>query len=192
MSMLAFTVYGVPAPQGSHKAFALKGGGVRITDSNVNLAPWREHVHHVARGALPDGWAPLTGPVAVTHIFHLPRPKSAPKTRDILPTSKPDIEKLIRGMHDAFTSAGVWKDDSQVVSVRADKFYAVGPDLPRIYDPELHMAQPCVSVVIQDHWLGPICRMCGGTGQATFHPGLPAAPYQARCPACNGHGREPS
>lgn len=41
-------------------------------------------------------------------------------------------------------------------------------------------------------WDGPICVMCNGSGVATFHPAAPQPSYRYRCPACNGHGREPS
>ena len=40
-------------------------------------------------------------------------------------------------------------------------------------------------------WDGPTCRGCGGSGVANFTPAPPAEPYSYRCPACNGHGREP-
>lgn len=41
-------------------------------------------------------------------------------------------------------------------------------------------------------WNGPICRGCGGYGVAVFHPAPPSESYERTCPACNGHGREPS
>lgn len=41
-------------------------------------------------------------------------------------------------------------------------------------------------------WEGQVCHGCGGSGVTRFTPAPPAEPYDARCPACNGHGREPS
>ena len=44
-------------------------------------------------------------------------------------------------------------------------------------------------------WEGPTCRGCGGSGFALFSgfvDGSTERGYAARCPACNGHGREPS
>jgi crossover junction endodeoxyribonuclease RusA len=148
MSLL-FTVYGEAAPQGSHKGYVVKGHAV-ITESNESLAPWRAQVTAAARAAMPEGWSPLAGAVSVTLIFHLRRPLAAPKTKDIHAIKKPDIEKLVRGIHDALTDAGVWLDDSQVVSLRADKQYAVPPALTRIYDPEIHADTPCVTVLVQE------------------------------------------
>jgi Holliday junction resolvase RusA-like endonuclease len=36
----------------------------------------------------------------------------------------PDLDKLQRAILDGFTDAGVWRDDSQVVRIRATKQYA--------------------------------------------------------------------
>jgi hypothetical protein len=44
-------------------------------------------------------------------------------------------------------------------------------------------------------WNGPFCLGCGGSGVAYFSgyaDGKDGPGYYARCPACNGHGREPS
>jgi len=74
------------------------------------------------------------GPVSVTVMFRLPRPKghygtgrnagylraSAPR----LPGGRPDIDKLLRSTFDALGEAGVWGDDSQVTDVHASKMYA--------------------------------------------------------------------
>jgi DnaJ-class molecular chaperone len=40
-------------------------------------------------------------------------------------------------------------------------------------------------------WNGPQCQMCNGTGTARMTSG-DGKPYYVRCPACNGHGRDPS
>ena len=42
-----------------------------------------------------------------------------------------------------------------------------------------------------DDWQGPECQMCNGTGVARMIPG-DGVPVYVRCPACNGHGRDPS
>ena len=41
-------------------------------------------------------------------------------------------------------------------------------------------------------WEGPTCLGCAGAGVARFTPAPPAKPCVHTCPACNGHGREPS
>ena len=67
---------------------------------------------------------PIDGPVSVKVAFTLPKPKSARK--GAVPSKKPDLDKLVRSTFDALTDAGVWRDDSQVVSLQASKVYPNG------------------------------------------------------------------
>jgi Holliday junction resolvase RusA-like endonuclease len=78
-------------------------------------------------------WTPMQGPLVLHTRFWLPRPKGAPKTIDIRPTKKPDIDKVLRATMDALTASGLWLDDAQVVESHEYKFYSVSPDLHRIY-----------------------------------------------------------
>lgn len=116
---LAFTVYGLPRPQGSKVAY----GKGRLADSNAEvLKPWREAVKHAALEAR-DGRLPMEGPLRLTVAFYLPRPASAPK-RVIWPAKKPDVDKLLRAAMDGLTDGGAWGDDAQVVKVVAVKKFA--------------------------------------------------------------------
>lgn len=45
---------------------------------------------------------------------------------DKLPTTKPDIDNVVKTVMDAFKGI-VWRDDSQVVEVKAQKFYSDAP-----------------------------------------------------------------
>lgn len=107
MTGWAFVAIGTPAAQGNHRTS--RNGG--IYDSNKNLRPWRDTVTAAAFGAGPK----LEGPLAVRMIFTLPRPQSTPK-KVLLPAKKPDLGKLSRAVEDAITDAGLWQDDSQVVT----------------------------------------------------------------------------
>jgi crossover junction endodeoxyribonuclease RusA len=64
----------------------------------------------------------LTGPVRLLVAFYLPRPKSLPK-KVLHHVKKPDLDKLVRSVKDGLTRVA-WKDDSQVVDVKAIKRYA--------------------------------------------------------------------
>jgi crossover junction endodeoxyribonuclease RusA len=128
---LHFTVYGVPIPQGSLKAFMPKGRRFPVvTSDNLRTKPWKHEVTEAARAEFERyetySAAPrVEGPVAVDIEFYLPRPKTAPK-RIRYPGKKPDLDKLVRAVLDALTNAGVWQDDSQVVAVIATKSFAGG------------------------------------------------------------------
>jgi Holliday junction resolvase RusA-like endonuclease len=116
---LTITVNGTPAPKGS---FKIRRG--RITNDNERTKPWQELVQWAALDAMVPHrhLFPLRGPLAVTIVFTVPRPKSLPK-RVLWPTAKRDLDKLLRAVFDALTAAGVIQDDGQIVVVRASKVY---------------------------------------------------------------------
>lgn len=118
--MIRFWVPGIPAPQGSHKAFMPRGARYPVvTDDNRHTRPWRSMVALVA-SQNGDGDL-LTGALTLTARFYLPRPRTLPK-RITDPTRKPDLSKLVRAIEDALTGV-LWKDDSQVVLILASKHY---------------------------------------------------------------------
>lgn len=146
--MIKLRVYGVPVPQGSTRAFAVRKGGkptgrVVVTGDNAKTKSWRQTVIDEAVSAelARDLVWIIDGPMSVTLTFILPRPAahlltskksmgrvspSAPP----LPITKPDLDKLCRAVLDALTDAGVWRDDSQVASLSAAKVYAGDGERP--------------------------------------------------------------
>jgi Holliday junction resolvase RusA-like endonuclease len=144
--VLTVHVVGTPKPQGSKRAFVVPGKGDRkaraiVVDADSAghgkgrgpHADWRTAVTTAARSAMVCDCGTeallLTGPLTVRAVFALPRPSSAPKTRRTWPAGRVgDIDKLARTVLDAFTDAGVWRDDSQVVHLDASKDYP-GPDI---------------------------------------------------------------
>lgn len=117
-------VYGTPIPQGSMKAFTPKGWKRPIlTSDNAKTKPWRQAIVDAAV-VMREGRS-FDAPVQLDVIFYLPRPKSTPKNIH-RPAKKPDLDKLVRAVCDALTAAGVWRDDSQVVRVTAEKVFAGG------------------------------------------------------------------
>jgi crossover junction endodeoxyribonuclease RusA len=114
---LSVFVPGHPAPQGSKRHV---GGGV-MAESSKKVKPWRSDI----RSALLDpAGMPLRffdGAVNVQLVFIMPRPLSAPKRTTPPATKKPDLDKLTRAVFDAIGSAGVWRDDSQVVGAVVSK-----------------------------------------------------------------------
>lgn len=131
---LSFTVYGLPAPQGSKRHV---GRGILIDDNKETLRTWREDVKFAAMRALqvtPMWDADAKYPVIVGHFtFILPRPQSHYRTgkkahllkegAPRLHGTKPDLDKLLRSTWDALASAGVYENDSRVAQVWAQKTY---------------------------------------------------------------------
>jgi Holliday junction resolvase RusA-like endonuclease len=116
---LSFWVGGVPVQQGSKTVF-----NGRAVDSNQKLLrPWRAKVADAARAA-NAGRDPLDGPVLVVLEFRFVRPKSVKRAH---PTVKPDLDKLARAVLDSLTTARVYKDDAQVVSLWPTKVYGAEP-----------------------------------------------------------------
>ena len=117
-----FLVEGIPVPQGSKTARIIKTPKGSIAslynDNDKVLKPWRKHITAIAAAFATER---LEGPIGVELEFRFVRPKTV--TRDHM-TVKPDVDKLQRALFDGITDAGVWRDDSQVVSVAADKVYA--------------------------------------------------------------------
>ena len=117
-------VPGEPKPQGSKRGFVTKTGRVAMVEmAGTPLKRWRESITWVMRGeAAKNGWEVTDAPVSVKLIFEVKQPKK-PKTH--VPVTRPDIDKLARAVLDAITDTGlIWRDDSQVVRLSAEKKYA--------------------------------------------------------------------
>lgn len=135
VTAISFEVCGVPAPQGSKRAFT-RNGKAWLDDVNSDkLKPWRSLVNNGAVDAM-KGMPLMTGPLGARIEFRFQRPKghfgtgkNANRLKDNSPTfkeSKPDCDKLLRAVFDALTGV-VWVDDSQVSVVTATKLYSVRP-----------------------------------------------------------------
>jgi Holliday junction resolvase RusA-like endonuclease len=122
-----------------------------MVEASRAVGPWREAVRAEAQRELfgadvdrPDltGWSMTEMAVSLTAVFLLPRPAShygtgrnASQVRASAPRwpgVRPDLDKLLRSTLDGLTDAGVWRDDSQVVSISAAKVYAKNGDTPGV------------------------------------------------------------
>ncbi len=130
MKQLNVFVPGIPQPQGSSRAFKT-GGKIVVTSANPKLKGWRKAITDAVREEADfQGLAAWEGRAKLHLTFILPRPashktskgaltKSAPRAH----LSTPDLDKLVRAVGDGITDAGVWRDDSQVIEIRAEKHY---------------------------------------------------------------------
>lgn len=124
---IEFIVVGTPAPQGSKRFLGVHGGKGIMVESSKAVKPWREAVKWAAiLRPITNGAIRLRGPVVLDVVFTFPRPKSTKATA--LHGVKPDLSKLIRSTEDALTDAGLWEDDSRVVTLIASKFYVGHPE----------------------------------------------------------------
>ena len=124
MSEVSFTVFGKPEPQGSTRAFIPKGWKRPIiTSTNKALKPYRQEISRVALDECAFNPIPFGEhqPAELTVNFYFARPKSIPKKR-VCHVVKPDLDKLVRAVKDSLKGI-VYHDDSQVVRVKAEKFY---------------------------------------------------------------------
>jgi len=136
MSTLAFTITGEPKGQPRPRAFARKMGAVHVArfyDSDV-ADEWKRAVQIVVLdAAIVHKWPLTLGPVAISLCFSMPRPKSHFGAKGLKPSApvhhsgKPDADNLAKLVMDQITKSGkVWRDDSQVVSLRVEKLWASG------------------------------------------------------------------
>lgn len=133
VSEVLFEVIGLPQPQGSARAFtyrraADKGGGVgaRVDSDNPKLKAWRQQVALAARQV--HRGAPLAGPIRIVAAFYLYRPKDL--RHDKAHVTRPDVDKLGRGIGDALTGV-LYQDDGQVTQFKVTKQYAAAGESPR-------------------------------------------------------------
>ena len=132
---LAWTVDGDPVPQGSLRPMMAGGHPVLIYTNREPLALWRDAIRDACPVMEPDA-----GPWRVCIQFRMKRPAGhysrsgiLPRFEDATPCRRPDIDKLVRAVLDALTMR-VWRDDGQVVEVKASKRYSECPGVTIMVD----------------------------------------------------------
>jgi crossover junction endodeoxyribonuclease RusA len=130
---IEFFIPGIPRPGGSKRGFVNpRNGRVIITDAGGSRTKdWRGVCATVAKQAM-NGLPPFVGPLRLTLVFVMPRPKSHYRKAGLKPDAetwhrvKPDRTKLTRAMEDALTGI-VWRDDCIIVAGPTDKVYGESP-----------------------------------------------------------------
>lgn len=126
--MKPFFVAGIPVAKGSMKAFINRKNGRPIL-THSNAPEQKAWASSVAYAAQKEGAKLTKDAIFIELEFHMPRPKGNFGKKGLLPSAplfhvkKPDLDKLIRAVLDSLTGI-CWEDDSQVVSVKAEKVYA--------------------------------------------------------------------
>ena len=131
--IVSFFVPGVPKPQGSKRAFVVKGTNrAVVVEANKNVRDWRTDVRNAATEAMAskDKERISEGSVMVQLHFVMKRPLSTPKSKPTPPAvKKPDLDKLERAILDALTGI-VYNDDSQITIMRSKKRIAEIDEVP--------------------------------------------------------------
>jgi len=130
-------VAGTPRPQGSMSLWR-GGGGKEIARYPDRVTEWRNLLHFAFVEEMRGRSGPILGAVELRLLFRLARPRVHFRTgrhrallRDAapeVPTAAPDLDKLVRAVADALTTARVWEDDGQVALICAGKVYACPPE----------------------------------------------------------------
>lgn len=123
---IIFTVYGIPQPKGSSRAFMPENARFPIiTDDNPKSRSWANTVRMIAQASrLQNGlWL---GPIELQLTFFLKKPKSLAKRKVAWAIKRPDLDKLTRTVADALTGV-IYKDDAQVVDAHIIKEYGDAP-----------------------------------------------------------------
>lgn len=127
--MIKFRVVGKPEPKGSKSAFPIRrkdgGIGVATKEANPNAKGWMDLVGAEAQRHVPEGGL-IDGPVRLTLLFTLLRPKSISEKKRPFPTVKPDIDKIERAVMDGLAGK-IYTDDSRVVQKVSGKQYGDTP-----------------------------------------------------------------
>lgn len=115
-------------PQAKQRARVMKNGFAYTPKKTVNYENWVKwlYIQQVKRPATDK---PVK--VKITYFHQIPK-STTKKNRALIqsgllkPTIKPDIDNIMKSILDALNKTA-WLDDSQIVSVTAEKVYAEEP-----------------------------------------------------------------
>lgn len=127
MQAIDFVVPG--EARGKQRPRATRQGRVYTPAQTVNA---EAYIKMLATNAM-DGDPPMDGPLAAFFVVTVGIPSSWPKKRqeaarcgDLRPTSKPDLDNIVKLLCDAMNGI-VYGDDKQIVSLTVSKFYGEVP-----------------------------------------------------------------
>lgn len=138
---LRIVVRDTPRSQGNKRPYRnVHTGRIQMTEP-ASLKTWREAVKAAAltaAGGRPLPLFPRPTPVSLRLTFTVGRPQSHYRTgrnAHLLrsnapehPVCPPDGDKVLRGVCDALTAAGIWWDDRQAVRQSVERVYAYPAD----------------------------------------------------------------
>lgn len=126
---LSLDIDPMPAPRPRARAFMVKGKPIVSMYHPKEYTEWQKAVVEAINDELD--WAVMNDPKAEYHFsgpltVGIIVSKTRPKTTK-LSAPKPDVDNFAKGILDAMTKAGVWKDDSQVEFLAVKKQWSDEP-----------------------------------------------------------------
>jgi Holliday junction resolvase RusA-like endonuclease len=122
MTPLRFTVYGLPAGQGSKSIGRTRDGRAFVREDNRKVMPFR---HAVAASARAAGARPTGAQMIVSVVWYMPRPASHLTAKGAIRKGAPlrpsvaDNDKILRAVNDALEGIA-WIRDRQVRPMACD------------------------------------------------------------------------
>lgn|SRR5262245_4431476 len=119
--MITFWIAGKPRSTQTGSVVSVNGRSFPVRRNTS----WSTVCGLVARQHAPE--RPWSGPVFVSLVFRLPRPQAKRRgrgARELVVTTRPDIENLTKGLLDSWNGV-LWEDDAQVCRLHVAKEYEV-------------------------------------------------------------------
>lgn len=133
LAVIEFVIDAAPVAKGRPRTGRHPRTGAPLIFTPAKTRQAEQDIVAIANQYAPR--APLEGPLRLELEFVLPIPgsrpawwRSAASWRGVLPTTKPDLDNLVKGILDALQRSGRWfRDDSQVAELYAEKVYGSVP-----------------------------------------------------------------
>ena len=130
--MIKFTLLGKPIAQPRQRHAVRGGHAVSYMPKDHPIHGFKLAIQNVAYCEIDKL---IEGPVCLSLVFVMPRPKGKIWKRKPMPrylhTSTPDADNLAKAVMDALNGIA-YKDDSQVCQLRVEKWVAGGDEMPHI------------------------------------------------------------
>ena len=123
MEKISFQVKGQPIPKA--RARTIRKGGKTWSFTPKRVTKWEQMIQEEAKKHFLE---PLDGPLALTLIFYLKRPKS--RRKDTYVSTTPDLDNLEKAVLDGLSDVA-YIDDRLVVAKNSIKRYVITGE-PRI------------------------------------------------------------
>ena len=122
---MRFEIPGIPVPQPRQRVAVRFGHATTYTPAAHPVNAFKAATRLAAQSS---GVTPLSGPVALSAVFVLPKPASRTRRKDagraVAVQVKPDADNLAKALLDALTGQA-WADDAQVADLHVTKRYVV-------------------------------------------------------------------